>query len=206
MTPGIVSSTLDAFKVSSNAIVTVPGYHLGNEPQQYAIKKGYDRTVEQGLLKSISWPVDGYKLFDIACMSESSSEYGILQRIPEANYLALPKALFLALGGYEERFDSHGGGYANLDLFKRVCMAPSVKLYNLVCEGTFHQFHSGATTGGDSCDRNELINLLTSQYESIRGSEYTAPNCSFLLFGNFNAGSRHFIIESLQKLNPKKHE
>jgi hypothetical protein len=201
LTPGIVKSTLDAIRITSDAVVTVPGYHLGQEPQQYAVKTGYNEVTEKQLLDSIQWPSNGYKLFSIACMSGSSSQHGILQKIPEANFIALSKKLFLRLGGYDQRFNSHGGGYANLDFFKRVCEDKNSILYSLICEGTFHQYHGGSTTGGDNGNRDLLMSTLLEQYQSIRKCGYSPPNKKFNLLGDFRREPASFLVESLKKLN-----
>lgn len=200
VTPGIVRATLDAFLLNSKSIVSVPGYHLGQEPQQKAVLYGYSEEEEKKLLTSVNWRENGYRLFDIACFSGSSEAHGILQRVPESNFLALPKELFRQLNGYDERFNSHGGGYANLDFFKRVVTASKGKQFLLLCEGTFHQYHGGATTGGDDGDRSELLKTITQQYVDIREEDYTAPAYDFELLGKFNSFASEFIIQSMAKI------
>lgn len=200
LSPGVVRATLDAIAISKNSIVAVPGYHLGSEPQQHAIKNGYNEEAETHLLQSIDWKNNGYKLFDIACFSGSSAEHGILQRVPESNFLTLPRKLFIELGGYDESFNSHGGGYANLDMFKRVCEQNKVRIFSPICEGTFHQYHGGATTGGDKGDRNKLMSTLTEQYKKLRGEEYTAPEIDQELIGKFRIEAKKYMEESLKKI------
>ena len=68
LTPGIVKNTILGHRLSTRAIVTVPGYHLGFELQQIAVSSGYDVEREQALMKSISWPDNGYRLFEISCL------------------------------------------------------------------------------------------------------------------------------------------
>ncbi|HKK23530.1 MAG TPA: hypothetical protein VJ947_07575, partial [Pseudohaliea sp.] len=71
LTPGIVRGLLGGHRLHDNAIVAVPGYHIGSELQQLAVANGYDVGQDQQLLASIDWPRDGYRLFDIACFSGS---------------------------------------------------------------------------------------------------------------------------------------
>jgi glycosyltransferase involved in cell wall biosynthesis len=200
-TPGIVRSTLDAFNIDKNSVISVPGYHLGSEPQQHAVKHGYCENSEKALLDSIKWPTNGYQLFDIACFSGSSAEYGLLHNVPESNFLAMSKRNFFAIGAYHPGFNDYGGGYANLDIFKRAIENISGKKFLLLFEGTFHQFHGGATTGGDVGDRGKLLQSLTEQYCFIRGEEYQAPQTNFEVLGPFNTRCSRFLQESLQKLN-----
>ena len=199
LTPRVIRNTLNAMTLSPDAVVAVHGYHLGEEPQQYAVLNGYDETKEKALLSSINWPDDGYRLFDIACLSESSRANGILENIPESNYLALSQRLFLKLVGYEEQFDGHGGGYANLDFFKRTCEHKESVLYNLVFEGTFHQYHGGATTGGGNADRAALMGALSDEYRKIRGTDFKPPQEPFTILGRYERHSSRFLIDSLRR-------
>ena len=204
VTPGIVRATLDICRLDENATISVPGYHLGAEPQQQAILNGYSQSKEKDLLHSINWPEDGYRLFDIACLGGSTVTHGILQRFSESNYLVLSKLRFQELGGYEERFNSHGGGYANLDLFRRACMQASSRLFVLVWEGTFHQYHGGATTGGDKSDRRELMQKLLKQYIDIRGEAHKPYEGDFEIFGLFNPYASQFIASSMDKIDQSR--
>jgi hypothetical protein len=44
----------------------------------------------------------------------------------ETNCLFMKRSLFEALGGADERFDYPGGGFLNLDIFKRAMESPGV--------------------------------------------------------------------------------
>src|SRR5581483_9041619 len=58
------------------------------------------------------------------------------------------------LGGFDERFASPGGGYVNLDAYRRALDLPRTRLIVLLGEGTFHQVHGGAATSGDAAQRD----------------------------------------------------
>ncbi len=75
------------------------------------------------LLEQIAWPSDGYRLFDIACLSGSCAG-GFFAPFAESNCLCLPKGHFERLGGFDPAFVSAGGGYVNLDFYRRVCELP----------------------------------------------------------------------------------
>ena len=78
---------------------------------------GYDQGVEDRLFKSIGWPVDGYRLFEI---SHFIGERDWFDGILESNCLFVPRSLLEQLGAFDDSFDMAGGGYANLDLFERL--------------------------------------------------------------------------------------
>jgi len=199
VTPGIIQHCLNALRHQPNATITVPSYHLGEEPQQKAVHNGYTTATEKQLLASIQWPRNGYKLFDIACFSGSSAVDGILRRIPESNFFALSKKRFDTLNGYDEGFHSFGGGYANLDIFKRATADHKFPLLVMIWEGTFHQYHGGATTGGDKGEREALMQPIRDQYIAMRGERFKACDREFEVIGKFNPAARKFIAESLNK-------
>lgn len=193
LTPGIVRNTILGHRIAGNAIVTVPGYHLGNELQQNAVTGGYDVEREQGLMRSISWPDNGYRLFEISCFS-GSSKFGFFLSQSESNCISMPRDIWRALGGFDTKFESRGGGLVNLDLYKRACEFPGTKHIVLHGEGTFHQFHGGATTGGEDVQaREKLIEAIKAEYERIRGQKYKAPETDPIYLGELPREAQKFI-------------
>jgi hypothetical protein len=197
VTPGLVAGLLNARRITEDAVVAVPGYHLGSEPQQRAVRHGYDETREARLLETIDWPSDGYRLFEIACLSGSCAA-GFFVPMPESTCLGLPKRRFLEIGGCDERFDLPGGGFVNLDLYRRVCEIPGTRLFLLPGEGTFHQFHGGVTTGGHDGDRDALIRGMRAQYRSLRGVEFQAPARTPECLGAIPRTAQRFVQLSAQ--------
>ena len=156
LSPGVIAWTLAASRLDELAVVCVPGYHLGEELQQVAAHRGYNEATEAELLESISWPEDGYRLFEISC-SAGTSAGGFFKPIGESNCIALPKTLFEELGGFDSQFTQRGGGMVNLDFYKRALDHPGSQLVILPGEGSFHQFHGGETTGRKGVDREQII-------------------------------------------------
>jgi hypothetical protein len=200
LTPGVVKNTILGHRLSTRAIVTVPGYHLGFELQQIAVGSGYDVERERALMRSISWPDNGYRLFEISCFS-GSCKNGFYLAHSESNCISMPRELWQEVGGYDVRFDIRGGGLVNLDLYKRACELPGITHVFLHGEGTFHQFHGGATTGGeDALPREKLIEEIKDQYVKIRGQNFTAPQTHPIYLGELSHEVQRYVQLSVNKI------
>ena len=200
LSPGIVNLALAAFRADPQAAVSAPGYHIGHKLQQIAVNEGYNEEAEAELLKSISWPQDGYRLFDIAVLS-GSCQGGFFQPNYESNFIAMPVKKWKALGGVDTRYNDFGGGNANLDLYKRLLEYPGTAFYVLFGEGSFHQFHGGVTTGTRKAERDVIYKQLDDQDRSIRGDNRTPPNVRPILFGTPHPNMYRFIRHSLDKVH-----
>jgi len=199
LTPGVVKNILLGHRIAHRAVVTVPGYHLGKELQQKAVGSGYGVQQEQALMESISWPEDGYRLFDISCFSGSCAA-GFYNPHSESNCISMPRDMWTALGGFDSRFDMRGGGVVNLDLYKRACEYPGVTHVFLHGEGTFHQFHGGVTTGGEAADaRQTFITAIMGQYEQIRGSKFQSPVTHPIFLGELPDQALKFVHASTMR-------
>lgn len=83
----------------------------------------------------------------------------------ESNAFLMLRDAFLALGGYDERFTSPGGGLCNLDFFKRAQAHPPVALLG---EATFHQFHGGVASNVPPGPEHPRTRYL-AEWEDIHG-------------------------------------
>lgn len=196
VTPGVVRNLVLGHRLSPRAVVAVPGYHLGSELQQHAVGHGYNVEKERGLLRSINWPYDGYALFDIACFS-GSNKGGLFLPNSESNCISVSRALWVELGGFDERFNMTGGGLINLDFYRRACSAQGI--LHVVChgEGTFHQFHGGVTTGGQAPEiRESYIRASKDQYRQLRGGDYQCPDTEPVYLGEIPDNALHFLRHS----------
>lgn len=180
--PGVIGYMLAATRLSPHAVTAVPGYHLGKELQQISIHKGYDEAAEAQLLESIRWPDDGYRLFEIACLSGSCSS-GFFKPIGESNCFLVPRAIFERLGGFDEGFTETGGGQVNLDFYKRAVELPETQLVVLLGEGSFHQIHGGVTTGNKEVQRDATMAAHFAQYAALRGEAYSPPEKRAIFLG-----------------------
>src|SRR6202140_922355 len=118
-TPGLLHFARHGARLYDEAVVATLGWYLGHDLQGWSKGEGYDHAREDALLDSIDWPHDGYRLFEIGTMDESSVD-GWFQPIAESNALFLRRELWELLGGVDERFTAPGGGLLNLDTFSRV--------------------------------------------------------------------------------------
>jgi hypothetical protein len=182
--PGILSYASLASSLVDRAVVATLGFHLGPDVQMQSTLQGYDQVKEDRLLRESGWTEDGYRLFDISVFA-GSSRNGWFQPISESNALFMPRALWTELGGFDERFQSPGGGLVNLDVFARAVALPGARVVTLLGEGTFHQVHGGAAT-----TPNAPMKRLFDEYRAIRGLDFRPPAYPSLYLGSMPANPR----------------
>jgi hypothetical protein len=195
VTPGLLHYFLAADRLGEAVVVATPSYHLGRKVQQRAMLEGYGEEEEQRLLASVDWPADGYRLFEISCLSRTSMG-GIFRPFGESNCLAAPRALLRAIGGFDPRFNETGGGQANLDLYKRLVELEQTQLVVLPGEGSFHQFHGGVTTGQEGAARHQAMVDHFAQYAALRGGAYVPPDKRPIYLGPVPDSAVRFIRNS----------
>jgi hypothetical protein len=199
-TPGLLAAALDLLRIQPNVAAATLGFHLGPDMQVRSALNGYDQTAEDALLDRIGWPEDGYRLFNVAALAGSSGK-GWFGPLNESNGLFLSRAAFLRLGGYEERFDLPGGGYVNLDFFRRVCEDSGLSVVRLLGEATFHQIHGGAATGLHPDELQNQLRRWKAQYQEIRGRPFASSSEQPLLYGRVGAHSMPWLAKSIELLN-----
>jgi len=186
LTPGALDKALRCFRAWDNAVVGLRYFFLGPDQQNRSITEGYCQAVEDGLLASIDWPGEGYRLFEIGVPlrfpGERQSTW--FNKIIESNCLFLRRETFVDIDGCDERFDFPGGGFVNIDLFKRAADHPDTTLVLLVGEGSFHQVHGGTTTNVSAGERDAEVAHYVRQYREIHGSDFRATASEFHFLGN----------------------
>jgi len=193
LSPGIVRLAIAALAAYPDRLVATVSWHLGPKVQNESMLEGYDQGEEDRLLGSIDWRQDGYRLFAISCLAQSSRE-GWLGSISESNCMAMGRQAWQRLGGYEERFTSPGGGLVNPDFYRRACdlLGPPVLLLG---EGTFHQIHGGVATNTPRSTRP--VRPFLAEYESLRGEPFAGPRQPAVLFGGMSAAALPWLADSL---------
>ena len=190
--PGLLAGVRRALPLAERPVITAPAWHLGSAPHMHAHEVGHDQEVEDRLLASVPWETDGYSLFSISVFAGSSGR-GMFGPMGESSSLFLPRTMWDELAGLDERFTEPGGGLVNHDLYRRACSLPGVQLISLLGEGTFHQFHGGAATGGDT-DRD----AMRARYEELRGGPYRPPGNAALHVGEVPDAALAHIERSAQ--------
>jgi len=190
--PGLVGHTQRAAALTAPPFVAALSWHLGPAVQNESMLDGYSPAVEDRLLEEIRWPENGYALFNISTLAQSSRP-GFLGGVPpECSWWALRRSDFEELGGFDERFNSPGGGLVNHDFRNRVMTLPGISPIVILGEGVFHQFHGGVATNVSLDDHP--IDLFQAEYEQIRSAAYApAPTPPELYHGSMREEARRFL-------------
>jgi glycosyltransferase involved in cell wall biosynthesis len=168
--PGLIAAAAQAAQSAERAVILTPGFHLGPSLQMHSIPQGYDQDEEDRLLAGSGWTEDGYRLFDVSVFS-ASCQRGWFSPMSESNAIFMRRTLWTELGGFDERFQTPGGGLANLDLLARAVKLPGAVVITLLGEGTCHPVHGGVSTNSNG----DLHPLFWAEYEAITGSPFQAP-------------------------------
>ncbi len=168
--PGIINLAYKAWCANSSKAIGTLGFHLGPDVQMRSVFQGYNNTYEDALLESVSWQENGYRLFEISVLADSSRQ-GWFGCINETNALFMDRHLWEEIGGLDERFEAPGGGFVNLDLWTRIVAASNGHPWMILGEGTFHQVHGGVATNGTANARKKMH----EEYISIHGMSFSTP-------------------------------
>lgn len=171
LSPGLLAAAARAFEETPRAFVITLGMHLGPQVHNELVAAGFGPEDEAELLAAIDWRQDGYRLFQASSLALSSRE-GFYSELTETNCFALRTADYERLGGFDERFQSPGGGLANLDIFNRAMGDRELEPVMLLGEATFHQQHGGVATEAP-LDAHPWPDYL-AEYQAIHGKPFTS--------------------------------
>lgn len=194
LTPRVIEYALMAQRMSPQALVMVPGYHLGTQDQKEHVQAGHSEQLEISKLEELDWKNHGYRLFQFACFS-SSNRRGYFQPMQECSALFCNTGTLRSLGGADERFDQPGGGSLNLHLYRQLGLLPGSLLFVLPGEGSFHQFHHGVTTT-ESEGRQALLASFQQRLDEIWHGEFRALTREPILLGSVTLWAQRFLEES----------
>jgi glycosyltransferase involved in cell wall biosynthesis len=196
--PGLLSTALRGFCLYNDPIVATLGWHLGPEVQQKSVLSGYCKQVEDALLESINWPLDGYRLFEISTLALSSRS-GYFTVPSESNAIFMRRSTFMEMHGFDAAFDEPGGGLLNLDFFIRALERIQSPLIMLLGEGTFHQLHGGASTSSQKPDEDHF-QIWEEKYHRLRGKPWQHPVKTMTYIGKIPATSYKSLCHSVEWL------
>lgn len=196
LTPRVIRYMLDAFQINPNAIVAVPGYHIGDHDQKFNSINLHDQNTEKKLLDDIDWRNNGYNVFKISCFSGANS-YGYFHPLLESNCLGCSRQAIIDYGGANEAFTSPGGGAVNLDLYRGLCLDTSKQLFVTAGEGSFHQYHGGVTTMQRD-DLEELLLQFREEYKAVVGEYYQAARREPTIIGAITEHALKYLELSVE--------
>lgn len=193
-TPGLVAASLKALALGTDPAVCALSWHLGPDVQNKSMVEGYDQRAEDELLDSIAWPEDGYRLFEISTLAQSSG-IGFLGGMPgELSWICLRRDTFDVLGGFDVRFRSPGGGQINHEFRNRLMTHTRVTPVVLLGEGVFHQFHGGVATNVPL--EQHPMQDFEAEYSRIVGEPYKpSPTPPVVYFGRMPQAAHRFITK-----------
>jgi len=193
LSPGILNLFAASVRGFDCPFTHTLGFHLGEELQNLSVAKGYSQVVEDRLLEQAGWQDDGYRLFNIACLA-ASSKAGYFGALQESNCFLIRRDLFLDLGGFNEAFQSPGGGLVNLDFFQRACRHPATTPIALLGEGTFHQFHGGVATNVRLSEHPWA--RFQEEYQAIHGHPWKKhESVDAIWLGRLHPLARRFALD-----------
>ena len=170
LSPGIIKGSIDAFKLFPSPFVATVPFHLGPKRQNESVVDGYNQQAEDALLAPIDWKTNGYRLY-MATGDFGDTSGGWFGCLLESGCFGIRKADYLAMGGFDERFQTKGGGLVALDFFKRAVSNDSLEYVMLIGEGTFHQFHGGVASNAKLAEHP--FEEFHNEFIKVTGVEYT---------------------------------
>ena len=167
LTPRVLAYADIAIQSFENPLVAVQSLPLGGPTREEA--ENWEQAAEDQALAGIDWQRDGYELFRVthAYGDDARGWFGALF---ESACITMRKDSFENLGGFDQRFQSPGGGLVALDLFQRALARPEFAYIMLLGESTFHQFHGGAATGA-KLDEHPW-HTFHAEYRALRGHDF----------------------------------
>lgn len=203
VSPRVLEYAMLAARMTENALVMVPGYHLGEKDHKFHLQAHHSEALEIEKLKELDWQENGYRLFKWACWS-SSNQRGYLQPMQECNALFCSAENFRRIEGADARFDQAGGGSINLYLYRKLGMLSEIVLYVLPGEGSFHQFHGGVTTQELPEDdaRRAVLKSFDTRLEEVWGGPFKALTREPILLGAVTHWAQPFFGKSLRHGEP----
>ena len=196
LSPGVVRTALQAFAISKNAVVAVPGYHLGGAEQHLVEGESDPGQLEAQLLGSVDWHAYGYELFSISTFSGANAQ-GFLNPMMECNCMLASAKNFAAIGHANNEFQQPGGGSINLHMYRSLGMLSTTEFFVLPGEGSFHQYHGGVTTSSYE-DREAEIARHRVQLHSFWEDGFHSLRREPQLLGRISPQARQFLTSSLQ--------
>jgi len=201
LTPGILHKWQDALKSYPSSLVYTQRYHLGEYLQND--NKGYNQSEEDALLNSIDWKNNGYALFKISELLQSD-EWWFSKHL-ESNCFVISRKKLIEHGSIYKDYFSIGGGFLNMEMFKKAAEDTDLTTVILMGESTFHQFHGGTTTNIAREDIKRKLLLYRKEYFDLNQSHYGRPQrFDVHYFGNIDEAERELLTPKKRQVHFRK--
>jgi hypothetical protein len=193
LTPGVLGYVAKSVREFADPLVAVVSLPLGAATREE--QAAYDQAAEDRRLATVDWKGNGYALFGLT-NSFGDAAMGWFGGLFESACVTLRKDSFDALGGFDARFQSPGGGLVSLDFFQRALgRTPAMDYVLLLGESTFHQYHGGAATGARE-PADHPWQRFHDEYRALRGGDFQRVARMPVYFGRFTPGSLHIAAIS----------
>jgi Sulfotransferase domain len=198
VTPGVVRATLDAIKISGDAVIAVPAYHIG--PPKDLNLSDHKKARTTDLLKLIKWKEDGYRLFDLAFLSRSSNKGSVYLNMAECGFLTFPKRLSNVID-VTNNSNLEGSDFTNLKIFNRACEQKDTPIYLALFEGAFGQHQDTGSIDDDKRSGETLLSKLVRKVQDIRADTSSPASRRYEVIGKLNSQATSSLINLLSNIS-----
>ncbi|OFE13768.1 hypothetical protein PHACT_12005 [Pseudohongiella acticola] len=203
LTPGVLAQALCILENENNALVAVPGYHLGQKQQHLVEDLPGLLNWQEQMFREEDWQQNGYRLFRHACFSPGNKR-GFLQPFMEASALFCKTSHLIEQQCADPRFVASGGGAVNLHILRQLGLCVASHVYVLPGEGSFHQYHGGVTTRSDEAQSQRVLGFKT-QLQEIWQNAFFALRRQPIFFGPVGRHAEPHLAESVRMAENRYH-
>lgn len=189
-TPKAIRRSIDSERHFGPSYSMTLGMHLGPDLQCRSLVDGYCQTVEDALLDTVDWMHNGYELYRIAALADSSKG-GFFGPLAECNCFTVPARALEDIDGFDERFRSSGGGLINLHVHNQLILHADLRPVMLLGEASFHQFHGGVATNVPLAEHP--FQQYAAEYEALLGKRFASQWREPLYYGTLADQARPFL-------------
>lgn len=188
LTPGILGYFFSIVKLNPDAFVFTTKYHIGDFHQNDSLTLGHNQEKEDQLFETVDWKRNGYLLYHISNFYQSP--FFEFSTSSESNCFFVKTEELRNTKVYNKNYYSKGGGLINLDTFKHLTLNSKLENYCLLGEGSFHQFHGGASTNVERIEHP--VTEYNMEYYNLNKKPYSSPIYSVKFFGSYDRTIQQF--------------